>query len=178
MTTDTPRTDEFMDGMFKIHEKLTLRVPLHEFARQLERELAELRKHAAMQTEDALAALREELASREREAAEDDLIELADTEWWMESMREEFSENAPWLSAAHALCTDAGIPQGHITERIEALRGLVESLRKDAERYRWLRHGCDKKQSTATRIAQCLYGMEWDAAIDAAMANIDPPGGE
>lgn len=30
--------------------------------------------------------------------------------------------NAPWLSEAHALCADMGIPPGHITDRIRALR--------------------------------------------------------
>ena len=52
----------------------------------------------------------------------------------------------------------------------DQLRAEVEALRKDAERYRWLRDGCNHKRSEATRIAVNLYGMEWDAAIDAAMA--------
>lgn len=30
--------------------------------------------------------------------------------------------NAPWLTEAHALCSYMGIPQGHITDRIRALR--------------------------------------------------------
>lgn len=30
--------------------------------------------------------------------------------------------NAQWLTEAHMLCTDHGIPQGHITGRIQALR--------------------------------------------------------
>jgi hypothetical protein len=30
--------------------------------------------------------------------------------------------NAPWLTIAHAICTDAGIPQGHITDRLTKLR--------------------------------------------------------
>ena len=52
----------------------------------------------------------------------------------------------------------------------DQLRTEIETLRKDAERYRWLRDGCDHKRSEATRIAVNLYGMEWDAAIDAAMS--------
>jgi hypothetical protein len=40
--------------------------------------------------------------------------------------------------------------------------------KEDAERYRWLRNGCDEKHSRASHIAQHCYGMEWDAAIDAA----------
>jgi len=54
-------------------------------------------------------------------------------------------------------------------DEIERLRAELEALRKDAERYRWLRNGCDDKGSPATRIAANCYGMEWDAAIDAAM---------
>lgn len=33
--------------------------------------------------------------------------------------------NAPWLTAAHALCTDAGIEPGNIADRIEKLRGAI-----------------------------------------------------
>lgn len=29
--------------------------------------------------------------------------------------------NAPWLTIAHIICSDAGIPSGHISERLEAL---------------------------------------------------------
>lgn len=30
--------------------------------------------------------------------------------------------NAPWLTEAHLLCNDAGIPPGHISFRLKALR--------------------------------------------------------
>jgi len=30
--------------------------------------------------------------------------------------------NARWLTLAHALCADAGVPSGHIADRLEALR--------------------------------------------------------
>lgn len=33
---------------------------------------------------------------------------------------------APWLSEAHSLCADHGIPPGNITERLRALRELME----------------------------------------------------
>lgn len=33
--------------------------------------------------------------------------------------------NAPWLTAAHMLCTDAGVEPGHITDRLEQLRAMV-----------------------------------------------------
>lgn len=45
-----------------------------------------------------------------------------------------------------------------------------ERLRKDAERYRWLRDGNDNKKSAACHIAVNCYGLEWDDAIDAAIA--------
>ena len=41
---------------------------------------------------------------------------------------------------------------------------------KDAARYRWLREGNDAKHGAAWHVAVNLYGCEWDAAIDAAIA--------
>ena len=41
---------------------------------------------------------------------------------------------------------------------------------KDAARYRWLREGNDAKHGAAWHVAVNLYGCEWDAAIDAALA--------
>lgn len=52
----------------------------------------------------------------------------------------------------------------------DSLRAEVEALKADAGRYRWLREGCNDKASVATRIATRFWGMEWDAAIDAARA--------
>lgn len=46
----------------------------------------------------------------------------------------------------------------------------IAELRKDAERYRWLREQCSHKGTEGSRIAANEYGMDWDAAIDAAMA--------
>jgi len=46
----------------------------------------------------------------------------------------------------------------------------LATLRKDAERYRWLRDGNDNKKSAACHIAVNCYGLEWDDAIDAALA--------
>lgn len=45
-----------------------------------------------------------------------------------------------------------------------------EQMKADAERYRWLKNGCDEKSGEATRIAIKCYGIEWDEAIDAARA--------
>jgi hypothetical protein len=39
---------------------------------------------------------------------------------------QEASVTAPWLSLAHIICTDQGIPQGHITERLEQLRNKLQ----------------------------------------------------
>lgn len=38
--------------------------------------------------------------------------------------------NAPWLTLAHTICTDAGVPQGRIEWRLESLREIIESLHK------------------------------------------------
>ena len=51
----------------------------------------------------------------------------------------------------------------------EALQAEGESLRKDAERYRWLRDGNKEENSEAIIIAIHHYGDEWDEMIDAAM---------
>lgn len=45
--------------------------------------------------------------------------------------------NAPWLSLAHMICTDSGIPPGHITSRLEALRGKLDGP-NDAAMLDWL----------------------------------------
>ena len=45
------------------------------------------------------------------------------------------------------------------------------SVQEDAARYRWLREGNDAKHGAAWHVAVNLYGCEWDAAIDAALAS-------
>jgi hypothetical protein len=74
-----------------------------------------------------------------------------------------------WEQRIRAAC---GSP--HLSQRVKndfvACIAELAALRKDAERYRWLREGCNEKQSAASRIAADCYGMEWDAKIDAAMA--------
>lgn len=47
---------------------------------------------------------------------------------------------------------------------------LSDDVVKDAARYRWLREGNDAKHGAAWHVAVNLYGCEWDAAIDAALA--------
>jgi hypothetical protein len=46
----------------------------------------------------------------------------------------------------------------------------TEAMRRDAERYRWLRDGNDAKHSKAMTIATQHFGLEWDDLIDAAIA--------
>lgn len=38
--------------------------------------------------------------------------------------------NAPWLSLAHIICADAGIPPGPIFYRLEALRDKLDAWRQ------------------------------------------------
>ncbi|MBS7349216.1 MAG: hypothetical protein KIG95_03490 [Comamonas sp.] len=57
---------------------------------------------------------------------------------------------------------------------IEPLRAENEKLRKDAERYRWLRDGNNEKESEAVHIAVNFYGFEWDEMIDIAMQEAQP----
>jgi hypothetical protein len=37
--------------------------------------------------------------------------------------------NAAWLSLAHVICTEAGIPEGHMNDRLPILRDILEGLR-------------------------------------------------
>lgn len=54
---------------------------------------------------------------------------------------------------------------------IDADRKARQQDALDARRYRWLRDGAmTSHHSQATRIATRMYGFEWDAAIDAAIA--------
>ena len=46
----------------------------------------------------------------------------------------------------------------------------ADSVQEDAARYRWLREGNEAKHDAAWHVAVNLYGCEWDAAIDAALA--------
>ena len=52
----------------------------------------------------------------------------------------------------------------------EATADWLDSVQEDAARYRWLREGNDAKHGAAWHVAVNLYGCEWDAAIDAAIA--------
>jgi hypothetical protein len=54
----------------------------------------------------------------------------------------------------------------YVRDHIHAAADEIEALRKDAERYRWLRD--EAFQATAARIVQMLPG-HMDAEIDAAM---------
>lgn len=38
----------------------------------------------------------------------------------------DLSENAQWLTTAHMICTEQGVPQGHIQWRLDVLRGLLD----------------------------------------------------
>lgn len=53
--------------------------------------------------------------------------------------------NAPWLTEAHMLCTDAGIPHGNIIERIKALR---EKLADDKTGGEFVVHQYQDKDGT------------------------------
>jgi hypothetical protein len=38
-------------------------------------------------------------------------------------------ENAPWLTTAHIICSDAGIAHGHIADRLKSLRDKLDADR-------------------------------------------------
>lgn len=72
----------------------------------------------------------------------------------------------PEQMQAYAIETTATSP---LLQRIAELERQLEEARKDAERYRWLKEGCNDKGTRATHIAKEYFGFEWNAAIDAAM---------
>lgn len=39
--------------------------------------------------------------------------------------------NAPWLTLAHIICTDAGIEQGNIYDRLIKLQDIIQPAKKD-----------------------------------------------
>lgn len=77
----------------------------------------------------------------------------------------EANANAPWLSAAHALCADMGVPPGNIEWRIEVLRGVIEALRVDGERLDWAN---SHARSHNDEILEIMTEDNIRAAIDAA----------
>lgn len=44
----------------------------------------------------------------------------------------DLSPNARWLTLAHNLCTDAGVPSGHIADRLEGLRAALPATQKQS----------------------------------------------
>ena len=45
-------------------------------------------------------------------------------------MSQDTDPNAPWLTLAHIICADAGIPPGPIIERLEVLSNKLDEWRK------------------------------------------------
>lgn len=73
------------------------------------------------------------------------------------------------IRAAADFCETRGMVVELEPATVIALLDRLEAAEKDAARYRWLRDGNDHKNSPATQIAMHSYGLEWDAAIDAAI---------
>ena len=65
---------------------------------------------------------------------------------------------------------DGAFYQSQIAAAPTPAAQAADSVQEDAARYRWLREGNDAKHGAAWYVAVNLYGCEWDAAIDAAIA--------
>lgn len=52
-------------------------------------------------------------------------------------VQEDTSENAPWLTLAHIICADAGVPPGHISDRLKVLRDKLEASVQVQEPFAW-----------------------------------------
>lgn len=76
------------------------------------------------------------------------------------------------VGAYHGSPYERGICGRQMTEaadEIERLRAEVAALRADAERYRFIRDNHEVR-GRAMEIVYGMNGVEWDAAIDAALA--------
>ena len=85
----------------------------------------------------------------------------------------DFDPDALVQNAVYALCGSFGRTTLAAPAQPVAEPAIAESVLDDAEdaaRYRWLREGNDAKHGAAWHVAVNLYGCEWDAAIDAALA--------
>jgi hypothetical protein len=78
--------------------------------------------------------------------------------------------NAPWLSLAHMICSDAGIPPGHITTRLEALREKLDAP-SDAAMLDWLEKStisfCGNYSGTGFRM---IGSSVWHGTLREAIA--------
>ncbi len=93
------------------------------------------------------------------------------------SQRPDSDDNAPWLTLAHTICADAGIPPGHITARLEALRDLIEQRPDDTELLRdahkvikkYIEAGVGSATDFAKQGEADRDAIELDAAIAARL---------
>ena len=88
-------------------------------------------RHAALK--DQLTTANEEIARLQSELS---VSRQYDDEVYIPEIARlrEVETNAPWLSLAHTICTDTGIEQGHIKDRLTELREYICNLNHDAER--------------------------------------------
>ena len=110
--------------------------------------------------QDCISAIRDFASSR----PEDD----EDWESWFEAAFGLCESRLSTIFDEHAAApTTQPAPQQEAQEPVAL---LSDDVVRDAVRYRWLREGNDAKHGAAWHVAVNLYGCEWDAAIDAAIA--------
>lgn len=63
--------------------------------------------------------------------ARDSLIKAHDA-WHDVAAQWAERDNFRWITIAHMLCTDAGVPQGHIADRLEGLRAALQAKQKQS----------------------------------------------
>jgi len=63
----------------------------------------------------------------------------------------------------------SGEREARLLARVEELERENEALRKDAERYRFLKDQNDDKHNQFAEFVARHYGLEWDSIIDTAM---------
>lgn len=92
---------------------------------------------------------------------------------WLEELAyisgDDTQEKEAFIKSAQIISADAETIRTQ-TARIAEMEATVEGLRKDAERYRWLKKGCKTKDE----LLAFVLLRNPDAAIDAALAPPQP----
>jgi hypothetical protein len=151
--SDTPRTDSRIVKMLSDLQSGTMDVVHADFARDLERELAEILGHF-------------EAAGRELSALKHDIqrhVGIAAAE----ATRAEAAERE--RDELNKVLRQAGWGQGEIDSAAEMLfkaESASAALREDAERYRWLAADGNR----ARKLLNDLSGFEVECAIDQGRA--------
>lgn len=89
---------------------------------------------------------------------------------WGAAQAQREAENAPWLTTAHMICTDAGIVHGPIVHRLEALRDKLAEQAQQTNPYE------DALRSVLNAVNAYLPpdGINANDCLNRVIAAVDP----